>query len=106
MCTLKLLKEVIRGECYCPKLEDIKFKVCLCPPSMDDLIAVYEEFLQACPWDSEGHAKPYKRLLAHMKHSQPDKHWLLGLLSLLAPAHAIWQPNFKPRARPREEHDP
>jgi hypothetical protein len=66
---MKLLTEVIKGECYCPRLEDIKFKVCLCPPSMDDLIAVYEEFLEACPWDSEAHSKPYKRLLAHMKHS-------------------------------------
>ena len=53
MCTVKFLTEVIRDQCYCPKLEDIKFKVCLCPPSLDDLIAVFEEFIGACPWESE-----------------------------------------------------
>lgn len=100
------LREVIKGDCYSPKLEEIKFKVCLCPPSIDDLVAVYEEFLAACPWESEAHSKPHYRLLTHMKDHKPDKHWLLGLLSLLAPNHAIWQPGYRPRKRPREEHDP
>lgn len=106
MCTLKFLQEVIRGDCYCPMLEEIKFKVCLCPPSMDELVAIYEQYLNERKWASEKEFKPYDRLLAHLKNSQPDKHWFLGVLSLLTPKHAIFQPGYRPRVREVVQHAP
>ena len=52
LCTLKFLKDVVKGKCYCPMLGQIKFKICICPPSIDDLVSIYEGYVNGREWDS------------------------------------------------------
>ena len=94
--SLKFLKDVVRGKCYCPKLGHIKFKPCIYPPSIDYLVSIYEGYVNGREWDSPAEFKPYDRLLSYLKHYSSDKAWLVGLLSLLTPNHAIFKPDYRP----------
>ena len=96
LCTLKFLKDVVKGKCYCPMLGQIKFKPCICPPSIDELVEIYEGYVNNKMWASVDDFKPYDRLLSYLKHYSPDKNWFVGLLSLLTPDHAIFQPGYRP----------
>ena len=37
MCTLAWLKEVRKGSCYCPRVEELKMRPRLSPPSVEEL---------------------------------------------------------------------
>ena len=47
-------------------------------------------------WQSEKEYKAHKRLLYYMEKNGTDKTWHLGLLSLVVPDHAIWNPSYRP----------
>jgi hypothetical protein len=36
---------------------------------MDDLVTIYEEYVNNRQWANQDEFKPYDRLLGHMKHS-------------------------------------
>ena len=94
--TLKWMVEVYQLRCYCPKMTDITFKHCERPPSNEQLIAIYEDYVERrSNWNGDN-VNQFLRLLTHMRRNSPDKRFLLGLISHVAPGSHIFERGFKP----------
>jgi hypothetical protein len=40
------MEEVLQSRCYCPKKEAINWKYCEFPPSQEQMIAIYEDYVE------------------------------------------------------------
>ena len=100
--SVKMLKDIYIGKCYCPKLPDITILPCCNPPTAEflrDEVANIIDNNDAYP-DQE-QEKQWKRLGKYMRKNIPVKQWLLGLLALIAPQHEVFHKNYIPPKRNR-----
>ena len=73
-CTLKLMKEMYEGTCYCPMTLDTRLEPCLHPPSCDHLIDILVDLIEANGnYESQAQADKFNRLAKHMRRNSPDK---------------------------------
>ena len=91
ICTLEWLKEVRRGSCYCPRVEELKFRPCLNPPSVEELRKIIVDWIKANEnFDSEEERNAFDRLAEHIERHSPDLKWCLGMVATMDPKHEIF----------------
>ena len=52
---------------FCPKLNQISFNHVQYPPKTEDLIDLFDQYIQNHVWQSQEARKPYSRLLSYMR---------------------------------------
>ena len=93
---MPFLKDTIRNRIYSQKLTEFHNKVCIYPPSLEELVNIYESYINGRNWETPEEFSRYDRLLAYLKNYKSDKLWIIGLLSKLKPDDDIFRPDYQP----------
>ena len=89
--TVDYLHKVRTGAVYCPTFEDIRLRPCPVRPHKE---LVLQEVLRIC--------RLHNKYLGDCSKQQPNKGWLLKVLSTLDPTHYFFAKNYMPPPRPRK----
>ena len=89
MITEEYMRNVITGKAFCPKYADIKMLPCPRPPNKEVL---FKKFLEICVTHNFVHTG------IDDKH-QPDKRWLIDVVSNFKPDDEIFKKQYLPPAK-------
>ena len=89
--TLKLLKEIYTGDCFCPLTCNIRVHNVLHKPNSEQLVNIIVTTIENNDqYTTKAEELSYKRLAKHLKRAMPDRQWLLGLLGMMISDHEIF----------------
>jgi len=83
------------------KLTDITFLPCADPPPCNFLRDELVQIIESGDYDNQQQKDSYIRLAMYMRKNVPPEDYLLGMLSTVAPGHAIFQKNWTKPSRPQ-----
>jgi hypothetical protein len=105
ICTTAFLQEVRANRCYCYKLENVTFKVCSYPPSIEELRGIAAGIIEGNEgYETDAVKRSCLALGEHIKRYGADQRWLLGLCSSMDPKLHIFDPAYRPP--PKDELAP
>ena len=98
--TMEFLQEVRSKTIYCPMLEDVRFKPCLNPPSIEVLCEMIQNGVRASLTRFDPEVAPRAaRLADRLDKRRPDTAWLLAVLAVMNPENEVFQPGYIPPKR-------
>ena len=86
MITEEYMRNVMQGKAFCPRFKDIKMLPCPRPPNKELLQLKFQTLVATMEWAMTG---------IDEKH-QPDKRWLLDVLSTYSPGDDIFKKSYLP----------
>lgn len=85
MITEKYLIGIVNGAVWCPQYKDIRLNPCPRPPSKDVLLNKLRNYI-----------KKEKRNVEVDEKKQPDKQWIINILSTYTPNDEIFSRSYVP----------